>query len=141
VIRRSPPVSRATSVCSSSTGGSCLSRRREVGKRGAHVGLTQLGVGHSLRGNLTRTCSRGGRCGAVPWELVLCKMNGVFLGWQITTFDCWRTQWLWKMNGSDRIQDVSVGSRYELTVRDAALHQTFMTLVGSLDDQKTWPDS
>jgi predicted ABC-type ATPase len=49
--------------------------------------------------------------------------------------------WVVLYNGSDRIQDVSVGSRYELTVRDAALHQTFLTLVGSLDDQKTWPDS
>ncbi|QDV46089.1 hypothetical protein Enr13x_59930 [Stieleria neptunia] len=42
--------------------------------------------------------------------------------------------WVVLYNGGSRIQDVSVGSRNELTVRDATLHTTFMTLVESSDD-------
>lgn len=42
--------------------------------------------------------------------------------------------WVVLYNGGNRIQDVSVGSRQELTVRDATLHKTLMTLVESLDD-------
>lgn len=42
--------------------------------------------------------------------------------------------WVVLYNGGSRIQDVSVGSRLELTVRDAMLHTTFMTLVKSCND-------
>lgn len=42
--------------------------------------------------------------------------------------------WVVLYNGGSQIQDVSVGSRQELTVRDAMLHTTFMTLVESFDD-------
>lgn len=42
--------------------------------------------------------------------------------------------WVVLYNGGSRIQDVSVGSGQELTVRDATLHTIFLTLVESLDD-------
>lgn len=42
--------------------------------------------------------------------------------------------WVVLCNGGNRIQDVSVGSRQELTVRDATLHTAFTTLVESYDD-------
>jgi predicted ABC-type ATPase len=42
--------------------------------------------------------------------------------------------WVVLYNGGNRIQDVSVGSRHELTVRDATLHTAFMSLVELFDD-------
>lgn len=42
--------------------------------------------------------------------------------------------WVVLYNGGSQIQDVAVGSRQEVTVRDATLHAIFLTLVESFDD-------
>lgn len=42
--------------------------------------------------------------------------------------------WVVMYNGGDRIQDVSIGSRQQTTVRDTALHTVFLALVESNDD-------
>ncbi len=42
--------------------------------------------------------------------------------------------WVVLYNGGSQIQDVSVGSRGEVTVRDATLHAIFVALVESFDD-------
>jgi predicted ABC-type ATPase len=42
--------------------------------------------------------------------------------------------WVVLYNGGSRIQDVSVGSRQELTVRDATLHTTFLASFESSND-------
>jgi predicted ABC-type ATPase len=42
--------------------------------------------------------------------------------------------WVVLYNGGNRVQDVSVGSRNELTVRDTSLHTAFMSLVELFDD-------
>lgn len=42
--------------------------------------------------------------------------------------------WVVLYNGGSRIQDVSVGSRQELTVRDATLHKTFLASIESFND-------
>ena len=42
--------------------------------------------------------------------------------------------WVVLYNAGSQIQDVSVGSRQEVTVRDATLHATFLALVQSCDD-------
>jgi len=42
--------------------------------------------------------------------------------------------WVVLYNGGSRIQDVSVGSRREVTVRDATLHASFVALVETFDD-------
>ena len=42
--------------------------------------------------------------------------------------------WVVLYNGGSRIQDVSVGSHQQVTVRDEGLHTAFMTLTESSDD-------
>jgi len=51
-----------------------------------------------------------------------------------TTYRELADNWVLLYNGGSRLQDVSAGSRQQMTIRDATLHTVFLTLVESNDD-------
>ena len=124
---------RSCVVESTLSGRSFRNRILEAGKRGYEITIVFVFV-DTVDVCVARVAERVRKGGHDVPEADIPRRYGRSIRNFWTLYRNLADSWVVLYNGGSRIQDVSVGSRQELTVRDATLHTTFMTLVESFDD-------